>query len=356
MRVLVAGGGTAGHIEPALNLADELRRRDEATEILALGTSRGLEVSLVPARGYELALIPAVPMPRKLTLDLLKLPLRLRQAIKETRAIIDGSNIDVVVGFGGYVSIPAYFAARNNTPYVVHEANARPGIANRIGARFANAVAECVPGSLAHAVVTGNPLRQSIARLDRAAMREQARAHFGIPNSTLVVLVFGGSLGAQSLNRVIGEVVGDNILGDVVILHSYGNKNDAPALASDHYVPLPYIEHMDLAYAAADFVICRSGAMTVAELTAVGLPACYVPLPHGNGEQSLNAAPVLAAGGGIIVDDAQFSKTFVREVLVPLLADQERLSTMARNARSIGKPDAAERLADLVESVAGGKR
>ena len=356
MRVLVAGGGTAGHIEPALNLADEMRRRDERTEVIALGTSRGLEVALVPARGYELELISAVPMPRKPNLDLFKLPKRLRRAIHETRAIIEEHDIDVVVGFGGYVSIPAYFAARKNVPFVVHEANARAGIANRIGARFANAVAECIPGSLPNAVVTGNPLRQTIAHLDRDALRERARQHFGISSEKRVVLVFGGSLGAQTLNRVVGEVVNQGILGDTVILHSFGNKNEAPAPVSDRYVALPYIDQMDLAYAAADFVICRSGAMTVAELTAVGLPACYVPLAHGNGEQSLNAVPVVAAGGGVVIDDAQFTAQFVQETLVPLLGDPQQLSAMAHSARSVGMPDAAERLADLVESVVGGAR
>lgn len=356
MRVLVAGGGTAGHIEPALNLADELRRRDDRTEVLALGTSRGLEVTLVPARGYELAEISAVPMPRKPNVDLFKLPSRLNRAINETRQIISEHNIDVVVGFGGYVSIPAYFAARNNVPFVVHEANARAGIANRVGARFANAIAECVPGSLPNAIVTGNPLRQSIARLDRFALRERARAHFGIPVNSQVVLVFGGSLGARTLNHVIGEVVTQQLLGDTVILHSYGSKNEAPAPASDRYIPMPYIEQMDLAYAAADFVISRSGAMTVAELTAVGLPACYVPLPHGNGEQALNAQSVVLAGGGIVVDDTDFSALFVSDTLVPLLSNAAELDEMSRAARAVGKPDAAERLADLVESVVGGKR
>jgi UDP-N-acetylglucosamine--N-acetylmuramyl-(pentapeptide) pyrophosphoryl-undecaprenol N-acetylglucosamine transferase len=356
MRILLAGGGTAGHIEPALNLADEMCRRNERTQVLALGTARGLEVSLVPARGYELALISAVPMPRRLNLDLVKLPKRLRHAIAETRKVITDHNIDVVVGFGGYVSIPAYFAARNQVPFVVHEANARAGIANRVGARFASAVAECFPGSLPHAVVTGNPLRQSIAQLNRQTLRDRARAHFGIASDKQVVLVFGGSLGAQNLNHVVGELVSNAVLGDTVILHSYGHKNEAPALASKHYVPVPYIEHMDLAYAAADFVICRSGAMTVAELTAVGLPACYVPLAHGNGEQALNAQPVVTAGGGMVVADADFSSSFVRETLVPLLASPQRLTTMSDNARSLGKPDAAERLADLVESVAGGTR
>jgi UDP-N-acetylglucosamine--N-acetylmuramyl-(pentapeptide) pyrophosphoryl-undecaprenol N-acetylglucosamine transferase len=356
MRVLVAGGGTAGHIEPALNLADELIRRDSSTHVIALGTARGLEVSLVPARGYELELVSAVPMPRKPNLDLLKLPTRLRKAIKETRDVIAKHDIDVVVGFGGYVSIPAYLAARGHVPFVVHEANASAGIANRIGAKIADGVAECVAGSLPNAVLTGNPLRQSIAELDVAATRQSARTFFGIANDVTVVLVFGGSLGASSLNRVIGQVVSENALGDVVVLHSFGAKNEAPAPASATYIPLPYIDRMDLAYAAADFVICRSGAMTVAELTAVGLPACYVPLPYGNGEQKLNALPVVEAQGGVLVADADFSLDYVRTTIAPLVHDSSRLSFMSAQSRGIGKPEAASRLADLVESVVGGKR
>ena len=356
MRVLVAGGGTAGHIEPALNLADELVRRDSDTRVIALGTSRGLEVTLVPARGYELELISAVPMPRKPNLDLLKLPARLRRAIKDTRAIIEAHDIDVVVGFGGYVSIPAYLAARGRTPIVVHEANARAGLANRVGARIADGVAECVSGSLPGAQLTGNPLRQAIATLNRSEMRATARAHFGIDDDAKVVLVFGGSLGAQSLNRVIGQVVNENLLDAVVLLHSYGAKNEAPVQASSTYVPLPYIDRMDLAYSAADFVVCRSGAMTVAELTAVGLPACYVPLPHGNGEQKLNALPVVDADGGLLIADDEFTVEFVRDMIAPLINDDVRLARMSEQSRSIGKPDAAGQLADLVESVVGGKQ
>lgn len=356
MRVLVAGGGTAGHIEPALNLADELIRRDSSTHVVALGTARGLEVSLVPARGYELELVSAVPMPRRPSLDLVKLPNRLRKAVKETRAVIDKHDIDVVVGFGGYVSIPAYLAARDRTPFVVHEANAKAGIANRIGSQFADGVAECVSGSLPHAVLTGNPLRQAIAGLNRYEMRESARAFFGIAIDATVVFVFGGSLGAQSLNRVIGQVIAEHALGDVVVLHSFGAKNEAPAPAGANYIPLAFIDRMDLAYAAADFVICRSGAMTVAELTAVGLPACYVPLPHGNGEQKLNALPVIDVQGGVLVADGDFTLEFVRTTIAPLVNDESKLARMSEQSRSVGKPDAAGRLADLVESVVGGKR
>ena len=351
MRVVVAGGGTAGHIEPALNLADELRRRNPQTQVLALGTERGLEVTLVPARGYELAVIPPVPMPRSLNSDLVTLPRRLMKSVAETRRIIRNFEADVVVGFGGYVSIPAYLAARGNTPIVVHEANAKPGLANRVGARFADVVAESFAGSLPGAVVTGNPLRKVISEFNRAELRDHARKEFGIRNDNPVVLVFGGSLGAASLNRFVADFLSSPASQHITILHSHGAKNQPAGERSDNYIPLAYIEHMELAYAAADFVVCRSGAMTVAEVTAVGLPACYVPLAHGNGEQSLNARPVVDAGGGLMISDAQFTaEKFIADVL-PLVDNAPLLGAMAGISKSLGLPNAAGLLADLVEKA-----
>lgn len=351
MRVVVAGGGTAGHIEPALNLADELRRRDPQTQVLALGTERGLEGTLVPARGYELAIIAPVPMPRTINADLVTLPRRLRASIAQTRKIITQFDADVVVGFGGYVSIPAYLAARGVVPIVVHEANAKPGLANRVGARFADAIAESFAGSLPGAVVTGNPLRKVIAEFNRDSLRDRARKEFGIHGDKPVVLVFGGSLGAASLNTFVGDFLATSQSESVVILHSHGAKNSPAGPRTDSYIPLAYIEHMELAYAAADFVVCRSGAMTVAEVTAVGLPACYVPLAHGNGEQSLNARPVVEAGGGLMIADGQFSADrFISDVL-PLLGNFALLNSMAGIAKSLGLPNAAGLLADIVERV-----
>ncbi|MGH3672902.1 MAG: UDP-N-acetylglucosamine--N-acetylmuramyl-(pentapeptide) pyrophosphoryl-undecaprenol N-acetylglucosamine transferase, partial [Pseudonocardiaceae bacterium] len=198
--VVIAGGGTAGHIEPALALADALRRALPEVRITALGTERGLETTLVPQRGYSLELIPAVPLPRKLTADLVKLPVRIRAAVRRVRQILDAVDADVVVGFGGYVALPAYLAARGRVPIVVHEANARAGLANKVGARWADRVLAAVPGSgLPGAEVIGIPLRQAISSLDRAALRAQARAHFGLDTQAPTLLVTGGSQGARSL-------------------------------------------------------------------------------------------------------------------------------------------------------------
>jgi UDP-N-acetylglucosamine--N-acetylmuramyl-(pentapeptide) pyrophosphoryl-undecaprenol N-acetylglucosamine transferase len=353
VNIVLAGGGTAGHIEPALNLADELKAIDPTVNITVLGTSRGLEVDLVPARGYKLELIPAVPLPRKLSGDLVTLPTRLRSAIKQTRDLLETLQADVLVGFGGYVSIPAYLGARGAVPIVVHEANARAGLANRVGARFADAVAETVAGSLPRAQLIGIPLRKTIEALDRTAARSQARIHFGIKSDATCILVFGGSQGAVKLNSVIADCLTLDVFGEIVVLHSVGLKNELPQTESASYRPLNYIDRMDLAYAAADFVIGRAGAMTVAELTAVGLPACFVPLPIGNGEQSLNATPVVNAGGAIMISDLEFTSDYVREQILPIVSNSRKLGEMSQRSSSLGYKDSAADLAKLVLSVAG---
>ena len=353
MNIVLAGGGTAGHIEPALNLADELKAMDPTVNITVLGTSRGLEVDLVPARGYKLELIPAVPLPRKLSGDLVTLPTRLRSAIKQTRDLLHELQADVVVGFGGYVSIPAYLAARGEIPIVVHEANARAGLANRVGARFADAVAETVSDSLPRAQLIGIPLRKAIETLDRKTMRNQARQYFGISSDAVCVLVFGGSQGSVKLNSVIDDCLKADIFGDVVVLHSVGLKNEFAQAESDRYRPLNYIDRMDLAYAAADFVIGRAGAMTVAELTAVGLPACFVPLPIGNGEQSLNATPIVDAGGALMISDLEFNAEYVRDEILPVISNLTKLNEMSKASSSLGHKDSAADLAKLVLSVVG---
>jgi len=351
MRVVVAGGGTAGHIDPALNLADEIMRRHPNAQVTALGTSRGLETSLVPSRGYPLELIPAVPMPRRPNFDALTLPMRLRDSIKTTRSILERVDAQVVVGFGGYVAIPAYLAARGRVPFIVHEANAKPGLANRVGARFADAVAETVAGSLPNARHTGVPLRTSITTLDRDVTRAQARDYFGIRLDARVVLIFGGSQGAQSINHTVAECLETGVFDEVVVIHAVGMKNEFPAEPTQNYRPYAYLDRMDLAYAAADFVISRSGAMTVAEISAVGLPACFVPFPIGNGEQSLNAIPVVDAEGAILVKDADFNTDYVRNVIMPIMHSPERLFVMGQQSKSVGRADASVRLADLVEEV-----
>ncbi len=356
MSVVLAGGGTAGHIEPALALADALRRADPQLSIVCLGTERGLETRLVPLRGYELALIPPVPLPRKLTPQLLGVPGRLSASVRAAARVLAQARADVLVGFGGYVATPGYLAARrHHVPIVVHEANARPGLANRIGARFTTHVFTGQPGTkLPHASYIGIPLRHEIASLDRLALADKARAHFGLRPDLPVLLVTGGSQGARSLNYAVLDAADSIRAAGLQVLHILGPRSDIdvrlPA-AGPPYITLPYVDRMDLAYAAADFAICRSGAMTCAELTAVGLPAAYVPLPHGNGEQRLNAVPIEAAGGGLIIADADLSPEWIRSDLLPILVDAQLVAAMSQAAWSMGHRDTDERLAAEVLGI-----
>ncbi len=359
LSVVVAGGGTAGHIEPAMNLADSLRDTGAGVRITALGTAKGLETRLVPARGYPLELIPPVPLPRRPSKELLTLPGRVRAAVRAAKEVMVGVRADVVVGFGGYVSLPAYFAARSlKIPIVVHEANAKPGLANRLGARMTPYVAENYAGSLRGAMRVGLPLRQAISGLDREARRSEGREFFGLDPELPTVLVFGGSQGAKRLNEAVWGALPDLAGREVSILHAVGPKVDESAIPAPppgvlRYAPVAYIDRMDLAYAAADLAVCRSGAMTCGEIAAVGLPAVYVPFPIGNGEQRFNAEPVVAAGGGILVDDADMTPQRFASAVQELIGAPQRLAAMSSAAASYGVRDGDARLADMVRRAAG---
>jgi UDP-N-acetylglucosamine--N-acetylmuramyl-(pentapeptide) pyrophosphoryl-undecaprenol N-acetylglucosamine transferase len=263
--------------------------------------------------------------------------------------------------------VPAYLAARRGgrrarpVPIVIHEANARAGLANRVGARIARRVLAAVPGSgLRGAEVGGMPLRASITGSDRMALRAQARAHFGFANDARVLLVFGGSQGAVSINRAVSAAAADLAAAGVSVLHAHGPKNTldlpTPGVGDPPYVAVGYLDRMDLAYAAADLAICRSGAMTVAEVSAVGLPAVYVPLPIGNGEQRLNALPVVEAGGGVLINDADLTPGYIGTEVVRLITDADGLAGMTSSAAGAGHRDAARRVAEIVLDVARARR
>jgi UDP-N-acetylglucosamine--N-acetylmuramyl-(pentapeptide) pyrophosphoryl-undecaprenol N-acetylglucosamine transferase len=236
---------------------------------------------------------------------------------------------------------------------VVHEANAVPGLANRIGARFTDHVATTFEGSgLRNAQVLGMPLRRAISTLDRAAHRAEALERLRLRPDLPTILVTGGSLGAKRLNDTFGELVPDLAAAGIQVLHLCGRDKDVPqAAAATEAVPyrvLQYLDQMDLAYAAADFVVCRSGSGTVSEITALGLPACYVPLPIGNGEQALNARPVVAADAGLLVPDAQFQPDWVRGQILPLVRDAAALRRMGAAAAGFGIKDGDERLVRMI--------
>lgn len=358
--VVLAGGGSAGHVSPLLALADCLRRRQPGVRITALGTAQGLEQRLVPARGYDLREIPKVAFPRRPGSAVALLPQALRGAVAAAGAALEEVGAQVVVGFGGYVSTPAYLAARQRRlPIVVHEQNARPGLANRLGARMTPFVATTFATTrLPRATTLGMPLRREISTLDRAAVRAQALGCLGLEDHRPTLLVTGGSLGAQRLNSAFSQRVEALRAAGVQVLHltglGKGFQHDC-STAGPPYLVLPYADRMDLAYAVADLVVARAGANTVCELTAVGLPAVYVPLPVGNGEQRFNAADVVAAGGGLLVHDADVTPRWVESTLIPLVTDGDRLREMGLAAAAVGQPDADEALADMVEAAAGSR-
>ncbi|MGZ4436190.1 MAG: undecaprenyldiphospho-muramoylpentapeptide beta-N-acetylglucosaminyltransferase [Nocardioidaceae bacterium] len=360
MKVLLAGGGSAGHTSPLLATADALRRLDPSVEVTALGTPRGLETRVVPEAGYPLELVPPVPLPRRPNGDLLRVPGRLRGAMKATLEVLDRVRPDVVVGFGGYVSVPAYLAARRrHLPLVVHEGNALPGIANKLGARCTDLVATSFPATpLPHARYVGLPIRRMISTLDRAALRAEARATFGLDPDRPTLVVTGGSQGARRLNQSVSAAAEALLDAGVQVLHVVGPKGEAtvdPSLLGagrPPYVVLPYVDRMDLFYAAADLVLCRAGSNTVTEVSALGLPAVFVPLPIGNGEQALNARPVVDAGGGLLVQDAALTEEWVRKTVPPLITDPDRLDAMSAAAAGIIRRDADEVLARMILEAA----
>lgn len=355
-RYLLAGGGTAGHVNPLLALADGIRTTEPDAQIWALGTKEGLESRLVPERGYPLLTVPRLPFPRRLNAAALKFPLRYEAAVRSVVGYLKQYSIDVVVGFGGYASAPAYTAARRlGVPIVIHEANALPGLANKMAAKRAAAVGVAFRNTqLANATFVGMPLRseiQSLAGGISVADRFAARAHFGLDESTTTLLVTGGSLGAKRINDTIEAARPALRNAGIQVLHIVGDRSEFEAESETDFVRLKYCDRMDLAIAAADFAVCRAGSATVSEFAAIGLPAVYIPYPVGNGEQKHNVAELVDAGGGLLCLDADFTTEFVNSVLIPLVSDSRARGLISAAAQKVGVADGTARLLALVQSV-----
>lgn len=360
VRVVLAGGGTAGHTSPLIATAQQLQAQAEV-DITCVGTPKGLESRVIPEAGLPLEMIPPVPLPRRLTPELFAVPARLVRAVREARAILRNHSAEVAVGFGGYVSLPVYLAARlAKVPLVLHEGNAVPGLANRIAARFTLHVATTFPDTkLPHAVHLGLPVRSAIATLDRAARRPQGRTAFGLPAQGQVLLVSGGSQGARSLNQATLGAAERLLAAGISVLHVLGpaNLTEATVPRADSgtgavYVPVGYVDEMGDAYAAADLMLGRSGAGTVMETAMTGLPVIFVPLPHGNGEQARNAAFLIEADAGVLVADAELDADRVVAEVTRLLGDAARLARMSARCRELVPADASAALARLVLDVA----
>lgn len=352
---LMAGGGTAGHVNPLLATADRLSEREPDAEVLVLGTAEGIEARLVPLRGYELVTVPRLPFPRKPNADALRFPGRWKDSVELTRSIIRDRGVEAVVGFGGYAAAPAYAAAhREGIPLVIHEANARPGIANRYGARFTPFVGTVFPSTrIRGGRVVGLPLRREIETLDRYAARPEALRTLGLEEGRPTLLVTGGSLGARRLNEGVSQAIDAVLASGWQVLHITGDR----APVEDPHLPgyhlMTYCDRMDLALSAADLAISRAGSATVSELAALGVPAVFVPYAVGNGEQALNARDAVDAGGALVVTDSDFDADWVRGPLLRLLEDPALVADMAARIATTGHRDGADRVVDMVvEAVA----
>jgi len=350
---LLAGGGTAGHVNPLLATADELRRTEKSAKIIVLGTAEGLESRLVPESGYELVTIAKLPFPRALSVAAVTYPARLAKAVRSVRGVIRERNVDVVVGFGGYASAPAYLAARaERIPIVVHEANAVPGIANKLGAAFTRFVGVTFAGTpIAHATTVGMPLRREIATLDRDLRRAEARRFYGIRGTNPVLLVTGGSTGAARINATVAATAAELVGSGWDVIHTVGESREFSDPSIPGYHAFPYCDRMDLALAVADLVIARAGSATVSELSGLGIPTVFVPYPVGNGEQARNAADLVSAGGALICLDADFTPEFIRTSVAGLMSDAPARRAMSTASAAIGIRDGAARLAALIRSA-----
>lgn len=358
--VVLAGGGTAGHTSPLIATAQALQ--EQATvAIESIGTAKGLETRVIPEAGLKLALIDPVPLPRTLNLDLIKLPYTLTRSVRQAAKVLKAANADVLVGFGGYVSIPAYLAARlAKIPVVVHEANKIPGIANKVGARFASFVGTTFPEtSLPGGRLIGMPMKRSITH--PSVTPQQAREGFGLDPERPTLLVSGGSQGARSINTAVEQAMTAILAAGIQILHVLGPKNmTGEQVVVRHpsgaqYRPVAFVADMATAYSAADLMLGRAGAGTVMETAVSGLPTIFVPLPWGNGEQGRNAADLIAADAGWLIEDHALSPDTLTRMVLGAFEDPGRLARMAERCREMYPSDAAAVLAQASLEVAARK-
>jgi UDP-N-acetylglucosamine--N-acetylmuramyl-(pentapeptide) pyrophosphoryl-undecaprenol N-acetylglucosamine transferase len=371
LSLLVAAGGTGGHVFPGLALARTIVQHDPEATVRFAGTDRGIETRAVPEAGFALDLLPILPLSRRLAKETLLAPFAAVNGTVAARRLLREHRFDVVCGMGGYVTLPVAMAAKlEGVPVVLHEQNAVPGIANRLAARVARRIAVGVDAAAAafppeRTVVVGNPVRPELARLDRAALHDEAVAAFGLDPERRTLFVFGGSQGSRRINTaVVAATAHWPDPAAVQVLHACGRRDEAEVRAAWAEADpdgrgllvkvVPFVDRMDLAYAAADLAVTRAGAITMAELTAAAMPAVMVPLPHATADhQAANARAVAAAGGAVVVDDAALDGPALVAAAAPLLADPDRLAAMAAGMRTQAHPAAAEELAALVVEASG---
>lgn len=366
LSVVIAAGGTGGHIYPGLALAEVLR--DQGARITFIGTKRGLEGRLVPDAGFPLRTVDMVPFTKRYGW---RFPAALAVASAQCARVLREVDADAAVGMGGYSSAPLLVAAKlTGTPSLIHDSNAVPGRANRFSARLTDNIALAFPEAAEHLPAgvdcrtVGMPMARSISSFDRGAMWAEARAAMGLAPGTTMVLVNGGSLGATRLNvAAAGLAARWRHRSDVRLIIKAGregadslNKQIAAAGAQHVAEAVQYFERMDMVYAAADVAVCRAGAATVAELGVVGLPAVLVPYPHApHDHQTCNAQALVHAGAAVLLADADTTAERLEIALEDIVSNPVRRSSMAAAALRTSRPDAASALADWVTELGAGK-
>jgi UDP-N-acetylglucosamine--N-acetylmuramyl-(pentapeptide) pyrophosphoryl-undecaprenol N-acetylglucosamine transferase len=366
VRVLIAGGGTAGHVFPALAVAHALVR-DHDAEVRFAGTPDGQEARLVPAEGFEFEPVEAAPFARKVSVRSATAPLVALRSMRRARPLVEDA--DVVLGMGGYASVPVGVAAiRARRPLVLHEQNAVPGLANRLLARPARAFALSFAEAARYlprrvrSVLTGDPVRAAIAAVPqgRTELAQEALEELDLEPDRRTVVVFGGSLGARRINRAAAEAfreLGDRDDVQFLILtgpaHLELVRGAIPPGIRPRVRALAFLERMELAYALADLVVCRAGANSVAELAVCGLPSVLVPYPYATARhQDANARALQRAGAAAVVLDEALTGPLLASRIRELLGDAGRLRQMGERASAWGRPDAAGALARVVAEAA----
>ena len=365
--IVIAAGGTGGHIYPGLALADALRRLSPDTPIAFVGTRRGLETRLIPEAGWPLHLVDMIPFQRSLGMRRWLLPAALARSAVQARGILRREQASVAVGMGGYASIPLVAGARlARVPALIHESGAVGGRANRLAARLTRNVAlawdqaaASFPGARTRTV--GMPLGPELDGFDRDGLREAARRRLDVPEGVQLVVVNGGSQGATRLNELgVALAARWRQRDDVRLLVKAGRAHVEPvatalaAAGGDRVGRVTaFLDRMDDAYAAADVMVCRAGAGTVAELAVTGTPAVLVPYPFApDDHQTVNAGVLVEAGGAVLVRDEDADADGVGPLLESLLTDESRRTAMGDAARTVGRPHAADALAAWVLDLA----
>jgi UDP-N-acetylglucosamine--N-acetylmuramyl-(pentapeptide) pyrophosphoryl-undecaprenol N-acetylglucosamine transferase len=360
-RVIISGGGTGGHIFPAIAIARAIQSKYPNAEVLFVGAEGKMEMEKVPAAGYKIVGLPIVGIQRRLTWKNLLVPYKVWQSIRKARALVREFKPDLAVGVGGYASGPLLRAASSmGVPCVIQEQNSYPGITNKILAKSVKLICVAYDGLEAFfpkekIVHTGNPVRPEVLSLE--GKRESALRHFGLVADKPVVLIVGGSLGARTINEAVQANAESWIARGAQVLwqtgKSYASTAKSFAEGKAHLHALEFIKEMDLAYAAADVVISRAGAMSISELCLVGKPAILVPSPNvSEDHQTKNAMALVNKGAAVLVRDAE-AKNTLSQALYALLDNKDQCALLSKNIALLGKPNASAEIASRALALIG---